>query len=455
MWFDRKIINDVLKLALPAVGEMILYMSIWVFDTMMVGRYGGQTAVGAVGLSSEILYTFINMLISIGISVGITSLVARRYGAKQFSSAEEYASIGFFIGFIIALLLSFFMFLFSKEILAFGGAKDDVLKLGSLYMKIASLGLIFNMLTNMINGVLRGYGNTKIPLLISILVTTINLGLDWVLIFGRLGLPELGVRGAAIATSIAYTCGFLFASMYMIRKSEIKIRFKYIASLNFKKVKNLLILSIPSAMQEGASSISRLISTFMIMHIGTTAFAANQITTTIESMSFMPGWGFGVAATTLVGHKIGEKKVKEARKYALTCAMLGAILMGLCSIIFLIFPKTFISLFIKETEKDVINLGALCLMVAAAEQIPMAVSLILGGSLKGAGDTKTPFIISLISSWVIRLPLMFLFIYILNMSVVYVWWITSIQWLFEGVLMFVLFKQRFKHFEKNQGQSPN
>lgn len=454
MSYNIKIIKDVLKLALPAVGEMILYMTIGVFDTMMVGKYGGQTAVSSVGLSSEILYTFVNMLISVGISVGITSLVARRYGAKELSSAEEYATIGFFIGIILALILSISLFIFSRQILIFGGAKLNVIDLGVIYMKIVSLGLFFSMLTSMMNAILRGYGNTKTPLLISFLINIINLALDWVLIFGKLGFPELGVKGAAIATVTANICGFIFATTYMKNRSKIKIKLKYIIYLNKRKLLNILTLSIPSSLQEGAFSISRLISTFMIMHIGQTAFAANQITTTIESISFMPGWGFGIAATTLVGHKIGEKNIKEAKVYSYTCAALGTAFMGICAITFLIAPEFLISSFIKESEKEVIRLGSLCLMVASVEQIPMAISLILNGSLKGAGDTKTPFIISLISSWVIRLPLMFLFIYILKVSVVYVWWITSIQWIFEGILMIILFNKKFKSFEKKLGTVP-
>lgn len=449
MIFNKKTIKDVLSLALPAVGEMILYMTISVFDTMMVGRYGGQVAVSAVGLSVEILYTFINIFISVGISIGITSLVARRFGAKKYESAEEYASIGFFIGIIISLLISILLFTNSNAILRIGGAKNNVIILGNTYMKIIALGSFFTMQTSMLNGILRGYGNTKTPLLISLIINIINISLDWVLIFGKLNFPELGVQGAAIATSIAQISGFLFAVFYMIKKSKIKIRFKYIINLNMNKLKNLLVLAIPSSLQEAAFDVSRLLSTFIIMRLGETAFAANQITTTIESVSFMPGWGFGVAATTLIGHKIGEKNFKEAKNYAYTCTILGTIFMALCAAMFLLTPNFLIKSFITQSETEVIKLGSLCLMVSAVEQVPMGISLILGGALKGIGDTKTPFIVSLISSWVIRLPLMFYFVYILKTSVVYVWWITGIQWIIDGAIMFILFKKAFNKLENN------
>jgi putative MATE family efflux protein len=437
-------IKSVLALALPAVGEMILYMMIGVFDTMMVGQYGGNIAVSSVGLSSEIMYTFTGIFISVGISVGVTSLVARNVGAKRFDKAEEYATLGIFIGSILALFIALFVFLFCDRILVFAGASGDVVIYGSLYMRITSLGIFFNMIANIFSAILRGYGNTKTPLLVSVVVNIINIILDWLLIFGRLGLPELGIKGSAIATAIAQITGFILLLVYVSKKSKLKIRRQYIKNFSISKVKSLLNLSIPSSFQEASFSISRLLSTFFVMHLGTVAFAANQIATTIESISFMPGWGFNIAATALVGHRIGERNYKKAEEYAYTCVALGAIIMTICSLLFLLIPNSLIRLFINGAEKDVIKLGALCLMIASVEQPFMALSMIFGGALKGAGDTRTPFIISLCSSWLIRLPLMYYFIYTLKVSVIYVWWITALQWIFDGTLLILLFKKRFK-----------
>lgn len=440
---NKRNIKDVLKLALPAVGEMTLYMMIWVLDTMMVGKYGGNTAVSTVGLSSEIMYTLTNIFIAVGMTVGITSLVARKMGANEVEFAEEYASLGFVSGIVMALIISIFAFTCSVPILSLAGATKDVIRYGSIFMKITSFGIFFNMLMSLLNGMLRGYGNTRIPLYASVIVNIINIILDWVLIFGRYGFPELGIVGSAIATTSAQTTGFLFILFYVIKKSRLKPRMKYIKNFEFNKLIELFKLSIPSSLQEAAFDISRLICVFFIMSLGTVAFASNQIATTIESLSFMPGWGFAVAATTLVGHKVGEKNYLKAREYAYVCTILGVISMSICSVLFLAFPNLLIHLFIKESEKEVIRLGGLCLMVASLEQPFMAVSMILGGAFKGHGDTKTPFIVSMISGWAIRLPLMFCFIYILKLSVVYVWVITAIQWAFDGMMVFMLFRKRY------------
>jgi multidrug resistance protein, MATE family len=442
--FNKKTIKDVLSLALPAVGEMILYMMIGVFDTMMVGKYGGNLAVSSVGLSSEIINTFTGIFINIGISVGVTSLIARRIGAKEFHLAEEYATLGLLTGLFLAAVISSTFFFFSEDILRLAGAEAEVITLASIYIRIVSTGIFFNMLANILNAVLRGSGNTKIPLAASILVNVINITLDWVLIFGKFGMPELGVRGAAIATAIAHVSGFIFIITYTMRYAMIKPSLRFIREFRFHMFSDLLKLSIPSSMQEGAFSISRLLSTFIIMQLGTISFAANQITTTIESVSFMPGWGVAIAATTLVGHKIGEKDYEKAREYANTCLVIGLFIMLICSLTFVTLPNRLINLFINEGEREVIRLGALCLMAAAIEQPFLAISMILGGALKGSGDTKTPFIVSLISSWVIRLPLMVFFVYYLKVSVVYVWLITAVQWIFDGTLLFTLFRRKFK-----------
>ncbi|WP_050608383.1 MATE family efflux transporter [Clostridium niameyense] len=443
MTLNKKIVKEVLNLALPAVGEMILYMMIWVLDTMMVGQYGGSVAVSTVGLSSEIVYTFINIFIAIGLSVGITSTVARKYGSNNLKEAEEYASLGLFLGIIISFIISCIMFIFPKHILTMAKAEKNVILNGIIYMKIVSIGIFFNMITSILNGIIRGYGNTKTPLCASILVNIINLTLDYGLIFGRLGLPELGIKGAAIATSLGHISGFIFIYLYTIKRSIIKPHIKYIKKIDKNKLKYIFKLSIPSSLHQGSLDLSRLINTFMIMHLGTTAFAANQITTTVESISFMPGWGFAVAATTLAGNKIGENNIKSAKEYSYTCTILGSFIMGITALLFLLFPQFLIKLFINNKEIQVIKLGSICLMIAALEQIPMGISMILGGALKGTGNTKTPFLVSFISSWIIRLPLMFYFIYILKCRVTYVWWITTIQWVFEGIALLILFKRNF------------
>ncbi|MBS5824139.1 MAG: MATE family efflux transporter [Clostridium argentinense] len=445
---NKKEIRNVLTIALPAVGEMVLYMMVWVLDTLMIGQYGGQVAVSTVGISGEILYTFANIFIAMGVSVAITSIVARRYGAKEYDIAEEYATIGFVVGTIISVLCTVIIFVFSKQLLTAAGCEPEVLEIAMRYIRIVCFGIVFNMITSLYSAIQRAYGNTKIPLITSFIVILINMILDYMLIFGKFGAPELGVTGAAIATITAQICGFLFSTYYTFKKSKIKVKFKYLKSLTMEKIKTLFKLSIPASLQEGAFSISRLLTTFMIMRLGTVAFSANTITSTLESLSYMPGWGFAVACTTLVGNKYGEKDYKGAMKYAYNCAILGLVSMICVASLFVIMPKFLIGLFINKSEVEVISLGATCLMIAAIQQPGMAISMIYGGALKGIGNTKIPFKVSLFTGWCIRLPLVFYFIYLNQSSVTYFWWICVIQWIVDAILIYISYKRKLNSLVK-------
>lgn len=441
----KQTVKDVLKLSLPAVVEMILYTMIWTIDTMMIGQYGGDIAVSTVGISCEVIYTFTNILVAQSIAVGITSIVARKYGARDLEGAEEYATLGLFLGAIISFLATLFIFLFSKKLLVLAGAEPRIIDLGKTYINIVCIGLPFNMLSSILAAVNRSYGNTKTPMLVSIVMLVVNLTLDALLIFGLFGFPELGIKGAAIATTIANISGFTYSAIYTLKKSKIKIHCKYLKKLCNVKLKDITTLSIPAGMQEAAYSIARLFTSMMIMHLGTIAFAANQITLTLENISFMPGWGFAVAATTLVGNKVGEGNYKAAKEYGKTAGILGMGVMGVFSLLFLLFPMQLIKLFINESSTEVIVLGAKCLMIAAIEQPFIAVSMIVGGIFKGYGDTRTPFKIAFITSWFIRLPLVFIFIFMLEAPITVFWFICALQWAVDGGLLYYFYRKKLYH----------
>ena len=183
----------------------------------------------------------------------------------------------------------------------------------------------------------------------------------------------------------------------------------------------------------------RLIYSFMVIGLGTVAFAANQIAVTAESLSYMPTIGFSVAATTLVGQSLGANDSEQAREYTKTAAFLGAAFMGLVAILFLIFPAPIVKFF--NHEADIINVAALCIRIAALEQIPMALSMVLSGALKGAGDTKGTMYISLASNWLFRLPAAYLTVYVFKWSVAALWYMTAIQYVIEAVLFGIRFKR--------------
>ena len=438
MKINWKIFKEILYLAIPAVGEMTLYMMIWIFDTMMIGKYGGQLAVSSVGLSTEIIYSFFNIIIAVGVSTALTSLISRAIGSKDYKKAEIIANAGIKIAVVLALIFFSLLFFVPDKILNLAGATKEMLPLATRYAKISSFSFFLLTLSSTTNGIFRGIKDTKTSLYVAGSINIVNLFLDYVLIFGNFGFPEWGITGAAVATVAGNFIGILL-QWSRLKKLPFKISlFSYVSK---KDIWEIIRFAVPSGLQEANFSLSRLLGLTFILSLGTTAFAANQIGIAIEAISTMPGWGVAIACTALVGHSIGENNPNKSQKYTLYSTIIASIFMGILACFFFFIPKTLVSVFINKQEIDVIKIGAICLQVAAFEQIPIAIVTVLGSYFKGIGNPKTPFYVSFFTNWFLRLPIAFYFISILRLPVYIYWFITTFQWLVESVILYYLYRK--------------
>ena len=438
MKINWKIFHEIIYLAIPAVGEMTLYMMIWIFDTMMIGKYGGQLAVSSVGLSTEIIYSFFNIIIAVGVSTALTSLISRAIGSKDYKKAEIIANAGIKIAVVLAFIFFSLLFFVPDKILNLAGATKEMLPLATRYAKISSFSFFLLTLSSTTNGVFRGVKDTKTSLYVAGSINIVNLFLDYVLIFGNLGFPEWGITGAAVATVAGNFIGILL-QWSKLKKLPFKISlFSYVSK---KDIWEIIRFAIPSGLQEANFSLSRLLGLTFILSLGTAAFAANQIGIAIEAISTMPGWGVAIACTALVGHSIGENNPNKSQEYTLYSTIIASIFMGILACFFFFIPKTLISFFINKQEIDVIRIGAICLQVAAFEQIPIAIVTVLGSYFKGIGNPKTPFYVSFFTNWFLRLPIAFYLISILRLPVYIYWFITTFQWLVESVILYYLYRK--------------
>lgn len=433
---NRFIIKDVLSLSFPVVCEMLVFTLTSVFSLMMVGNFGGNEAVAAVGLGNGIIFTFADILVSEGICIGIAPFVAKNMGARKYDIVEEYATVGFVLGVIISFLTSYLIFTFSKEILIILGAKGHILLSSCVFTKITSIAIFFYMVTNVIYSILRAIGNTYCPFIISLITAIIKILLDIVLIFGLIIKP-LGILGAAISSVMSQIIGFFITLFYIIFKSKVKIKIKYIFSLNLKKIKELLFLSIPSGMEEGTCSIGKLIGNYIIMYTGIVSFASHQITNSIYCISDMIGFAFTIATTSLVGIKRGARQYNEANEYVKNAKFCAVFIMIIISTLIFIMPEKIVDLFTEEGENNVIAIASRCLVISAVSFPALSIFSVFSGALKGMGDTKSSFVISLISSWIVALPLTFYCIRILKLPVYYAWYINVLQSFIETILIVI------------------
>ena len=450
MKINWKIFREIIYLAIPAVGEMTLYMMIWIFDTMMIGKYGGQLAVSSVGLSTEIIYSFFNIIIAVGVSTALTSLISRAIGSKDYKKAEIIANAGIKIAVVLAFIFFSLLFFIPDKILNLAGATKEMLPLATRYAKISSFSFFLLTLSSTTNGVFRGVKDTKTSLYVAGSINIVNLFLDYVLIFGNLGFPEWGITGAAVATVAGNFIGILL-QWSRLKKLPFKISlFSYVSK---KDIWEIIRFAVPSGLQEANFSLSRLLGLTLILSLGTTAFAANQIGIAIEAISTMPGWGVAIACTALVGHSIGENKPDKSQEYTLYSTIIASIFMGILACFFFFIPKTLVSFFINKQEIDVIKIGAICLQVAAFEQIPIAIVTVLGSYFKGIGNPKIPFYVSFFTNWFLRLPIAFYLISILRLPVYIYWIITTFQWLLESIILYYLYRKNINTVLKNMSIS--
>ncbi|WP_029759095.1 MATE family efflux transporter [Fusobacterium nucleatum] len=446
MKINWKIFREILYLAIPAVGEMTLYMMIWIFDTMMIGKYGGQLAVSSVGLSTEIIYSFFNIIIAVGISTALTSLISRAVGSKDYKKAETIANAGIKIAFVLAFIFFSLLFFVPDKILNLAGATKEMLPLATRYAKISSFSFFLLTISSTTNGIFRGVKDTKTSMYVAGSINVVNLFLDYVLIFGNLGFPEWGITGAAVATVAGNFVGIL---LQWSRLKKLPFKISLFSYASKQDIWEIIRFAIPSGLQEANFSLSKLLGLTFILSLGTTSFAANQIGIAIEAISTMPGWGVAIACTALVGHSIGENKPNKSQEYTLYSTIIASIFMGILACFFFFIPKTLISFFINKQEIDVIRIGAICLQIAAFEQIPIAFVTVLGSYFKGIGNAKTPFYVSFFTNWFIRIPIAFYLISILRLPVYIFWIITTFQWLLESIILYYLYRKNISTILKN------
>ncbi|MHB9336378.1 MATE family efflux transporter [Fusobacterium polymorphum] len=450
MKINWKIFREIIYLAIPAVEEMTLYMMIWIFDTMMIGKYGGELVVSSVGLSTEIIYSFFNIIIAVGVSTALTSLISRAIGSKDYKKAETIANAGIKIAIVLAFIFFSLLFFVPDKILNLAGATKEMLPLATRYAKISSFSFFLLILSSTTNGIFRGIKDTKTSLYVAGSINIVNLFLDYVLIFGNLGFPEWGITGAAVATVAGNFIGILF-QWTRLKKLPFKISvFSYVSK---KDIWEIIRFAVPSGLQEANFSLSKLLGLTFILSLGTTAFAANQIGIAIEAISTMPGWGVAIACTALVGHSIGENKPNKSQEYTLYSMIIASIFMGALAVFFFFVPKILISFFINKQEIEVIRIGAMCLQVAAFEQIPIAFVTVLGSYFKGIGNPKIPFYVSFFTNWFLRIPIAFYLISILRLPVHIFWIITTFQWLLESIILYYLYRKNINTTLKNTSVS--
>jgi putative MATE family efflux protein len=438
MELTKKNLNrNIIRLALPVALENVLHMAVFIVDLIMVGRLG-TVPVAAVGLAGAL--GFIIAMIFTALNVGTTALVARDFGAKQKNEARKVAGQSLLITLVFGITVSPFIFYFADNILVLMSAEENVVSLGSQYLKIVLSFFIFRLIILTGSSIFRGAGDTKTPMLITLVMNCVNILFNWLLIFGIWIFPRMEVAGAAWATSIAYTIGasLIFYRLFS-RKRILTISFKHIVDVNISIIKRVLRISLPATIDASLTQMGYLFFIKIVTMLGTVSLAAHQIAIRIEALSFMPGFALGVATTTIVGQSLGANKPDLARLSMRKNCQIALALMGFFAFIFLVFAKPMASIF--HPEQDVLALSAYCVMIAALEQPALAIYIVYAGGLRGAGDTFSPMIVTIVGTLCIHLPVAYVFGIVLEWGLAGIWFGAALDWIVRAIAVYILFRK--------------
>lgn len=450
---ESNLASSTLKLALPAIGEMLMQTLLGFADMAMVGSLGAA-AIAAVGLSDMPMMTSMSFFASI--SVGTTALVARAIGAKKQDEANDVARQSLILSAIMSAMFVVIGLSLATPIVKLMGAEPDVIPISASYFRINAWGFPFMIVTMVMNGVLRGGGDTKTPMYINGLSNIVNIIGNFFLIYQSriidINIPFTnkgvsffvpgagwGVDGAGIATTFSRLVGFIIIMIILLKGNKfLKISFKEKLRIDTQIIKRIFNIGIPAAVEQFLMRFGQLLFSRMVSSLGTITFAAHRITMTAESLSFNAGFGFALAATTLVGQYLGAEKPKLAEKSGFIAVKMGAILMAVVGVFFFIWPDYFLMIFTQD--KEILSMARVCLRVVAISQPFLAAVMGFSGALRGAGDTRRVLVITLTGIWGIRLLFTYIFVMIFKWGLLGAWIAMSLDLVVRGVLYFFIFK---------------
>jgi len=433
-------IKNTISLAYPVMIGQVGYIAMQVVDNIMIGGLGA-VSLAAASLANSIFILI--MIIGLGVSYAVTPLVAIAIGAGKSAECEELFKHSFIVNTITSVLLVLLAYL-ASFIIRYLNEPPEVVSLAVTYCRFMGLSILPLMLFQSYKQFIEGLSSTRPAMVITVTANIINALFNWILVYGKFGIPAFRLNGSACATFSSRLFMALVIIWY-VRRS--RVFNKYDLSLKIKKInahiiKKILNLGIPTAVQYVFEVGSFSAAVIMIGWLGIKQLAAHQIAINLASISYMAALGISAAGAIRVGNGVGQQNITEVRRAGFTAIFLGASMMLLCGVVFIIFRNFLPSLYIHDPE--VITIASTLLIVAALFQIFDGTQAVGIGVLRGLTDVKGPTIITFVSYWLIALPVGYFFGFIIHLQVLGVW-IGFLCGLFSSaVLLTIRFNKKSK-----------
>lgn len=439
--------NKNLLLAFPVMLSHLGQVTVHVADSMMVGRLGKEPLAGG-SFANSIFVIFLVM--GIGMSYAITPQTAQADGEKNTQKIADILKHGLLINSLFGILLVTII-LAGKDVLWFFNQPMEVVELALPYLVVITWSLIPFMLYQTFRQFAEGLGLTKPAMYITIIGNVINIALNYILIFGKLGFAPMGLYGAGLATLLSRIVMALLMILfvYFYRRFSQYWQVFTFSNFSWSMIKVNLNLGLPMAFQLIFEISTFSVAAIMIGWIGTAQLAAHQIALNLASITYMISLGIAAAATIRVGNQLGQKDYKTMRNAALTCFIMAIGFMSFAAILFILGRNFLPTLYIDDTQ--VIQQAAILLIVAGLFQLSDGVQVIALGALRGMSDVKVPTLITLVAYWVIGLPLAYAFGIKLNLGALGVWYGLLAGLTIAAVLLFIRFNNLSRKLILNSG----
>ena len=428
----------VILIMLPAMVELVLSQLFTMVDTIMLGQSDiSAVAIAAVGLTNNPLNLTRSILISL--NVGTTAGVAWAIGAKEERSAQQIARNALMLCAAICLVVFTVVYTGAGAIVRFMGAGPDTYDYARSYLRVVALGLLPQSLTFAITASLRGVGLTRLPMMYNLSANLLNVFGNYVLIYGKLGFPQLGVLGAGISTMLSQYVACI-AALFVIFRSHTAVRLTLRGGWRPRRkwMERILSVGVTSMLEQLIMQVGFIIFARQVSGLGTAVFAAHQIGLSVNGLTWMPGQAFGVAATTLVGQSLGAGEKDKARDFIRMIHRMSMCVGALMAVFFLTSSQVVVRLYTNDVQVAALSAGVLKLialgMPGICTQIPVA------AGLRGARDTKFPLYASMAGIWIFRVILAKPFIYTWGWGLTGAWMTIVLDQTTRAAVVYARFK---------------
>lgn len=440
IWQDKKFLKDMFAIAIPIALQNLITSSLNMVDTLMISDLG-QSSIAAVGLANQLFFFY--TLIIFGINSGSSIFISQFWGKKDTENIKKILGLGVSLSAVAGLIFTILGLFFPELVMRFFIKDTNVVNLGSDYLRIVSLSYIITGIGFAYSIAARSIGQARMPMIVSGISFITNTVFNYLLIFGKYGFPQLGVKGAAYGTLIARVVEIIFIIYFVYKDIKpLAASLKEMTDWTKEFISRYLITTWPVILNEAFWALGQIMYSVAYASIGEEATAAVQIATTIQNVFFVIVRGLANACTIMVGNQIGGENEEEAYNYAvqfLTMATISGVILGG---ILALTPDLTLKLF-RNLDPNLYKISRSMLVIMGVTYfIKTFNATLIVGVLRGGGDTRFSMFLEMASVWLIGVPLAFIGALVLKLPVNQVLLLATMEEVFKAIIAYPRIKSR-------------